>query len=241
MNLRNDGRTSDQVRPIFLKSGVISQAKGSAYLEMDKTKIMCAVYGPRQVRREDFSLQGQLTCEFKFLTFSCKYRRQHQQDNQEKDYSVILLEALEPAVRLEKFPKAKLDIFVTVLEDDGSSLSGAITAASVALADAGIEMYDLVVGAALRQNGKMVLMDPCGPEEYRPERAPAEVNQGSITVGLMPSMHQVAALALRGELDQQTTAKGIKLCIETCQKIYPVVQECLIQSVKKKLAEQKPE
>lgn len=58
-------------------------------------------YGPREVvRKEEFSMQGQLTCEFKFTTFSCRQRRQHQQDTEEKDFSVQLLEALEPAVLL---------------------------------------------------------------------------------------------------------------------------------------------
>ena len=51
-------------------------------------------------RKEEFSMKGQITCEFKYATFSCSYRRQHQQDNEEKDYSVQLLEALEPAVCL---------------------------------------------------------------------------------------------------------------------------------------------
>ena len=58
-------------------------------------------YGPREVtRREDFSMKGQLMCEFKFATFSCQLRRTHQQDGEMKDYSVIIEEALKPAVRL---------------------------------------------------------------------------------------------------------------------------------------------
>lgn len=58
-------------------------------------------YGPREVaKKEEFSMKGQITCDFKYATFSCKYRRQHQQDNEEKDLSVQLLEALEPAVCL---------------------------------------------------------------------------------------------------------------------------------------------
>ena len=61
-------------------------------------------YGPREItRREEFSMKGQLTCEFKFATFSCQLRRQHQPDNQEKDLSIQLLEALEPAVCLVSF------------------------------------------------------------------------------------------------------------------------------------------
>ena len=58
-------------------------------------------YGPREVaRREDFSMKGQIACEVKFAPFSCRVRRQHVQDMQEKDFSTQLLEALEPAVRL---------------------------------------------------------------------------------------------------------------------------------------------
>ena len=58
-------------------------------------------YGPREVlKKEEFSMKGQLSCEFKFATFSCQNRRSHQQDGEEKDFSVQLLEALEPAVCL---------------------------------------------------------------------------------------------------------------------------------------------
>ncbi|GFN97500.1 exosome complex component mtr3-like, partial [Plakobranchus ocellatus] len=111
-------------------------------------ELLCS-YGPREVlRREDFSLKGQLTCDFKFTTFSCRQRRQYQQDSQEKDLSVLVLEALEPAVCLHKYPKSQINIFITVLQHDGSALSAAITCASVALASAGIEMYDLVVASS---------------------------------------------------------------------------------------------
>ncbi|XP_020604974.1 exosome complex component MTR3-like [Orbicella faveolata] len=50
--LRKDGRKVDELRPIFLRSGVVSQARGSAYIEMQKTKVTCAVYGPRESQRQ---------------------------------------------------------------------------------------------------------------------------------------------------------------------------------------------
>lgn len=102
-------------------------------------------------------MKGQLTCEFKFATFSCRVRRQYQQDNEERDYSCQLQDALEPAVRMvslsqyhaytlliillntvgimvhlslslilliclfqDKFPKAQVNVYVTVLQNDGS-------------------------------------------------------------------------------------------------------------------------
>ena len=87
--------------PSVVKAGAISQAKGSAYAEAGNTKVICAVYGPREVtRRDELSMKGQLSCEFKYATFSRQQRQQHQQNNDEKDLSLLLQEALEPAVML---------------------------------------------------------------------------------------------------------------------------------------------
>ncbi len=61
--------------------------------------------------------------------------------------SSVLEQALSPAVMLEKLPKCVVSIYVVVLERDGGELAAAITAASVALADAAVEMYDVVASA----------------------------------------------------------------------------------------------
>lgn len=52
---RADGRQRDQVdvRPVFVRCGLVSQAKGSAYIEAGNTKLMCCVYGPRETERKD--------------------------------------------------------------------------------------------------------------------------------------------------------------------------------------------
>ena len=47
------------------------------------------------------------------------------------------------------YPKSQIDVFVTILEDDGSSLAAAITCAGLALADAAIDMFDVIVGSSL--------------------------------------------------------------------------------------------
>lgn len=53
-------------------------------------------------------------------------------------------------MRLELLPKSSIDIFIVVIENDGIEgcvASGAV-AASAALADAGIEMFGLVVSCS---------------------------------------------------------------------------------------------
>lgn len=42
-----------------------------------------------------------------------------------------------------------MDVFVVVLENDGSTLATSLTAAGLALADASIHMFDLIIGASL--------------------------------------------------------------------------------------------
>lgn len=52
---RADGRQRNQVdvRPIFVRCGLVSQAKGSAYIEAGNTKLICCVYGPKEIERKD--------------------------------------------------------------------------------------------------------------------------------------------------------------------------------------------
>ena len=59
-------------------------------------------------------------------------------------------QAIVSSVRLETFPKATLDIFITVIETDG--LEGCVAAgsiaASTALVEAGVEVFGLVVSCS---------------------------------------------------------------------------------------------
>ncbi|XP_041474951.1 exosome complex component MTR3-like [Lytechinus variegatus] len=230
---RQDGRSPEEIRPIFLKAGVVSQAKGSCYIEMKNTKVICAVYGPREVpRRDGFVINGQLRCEFKFATFASEVRQGHLTTSTEKDLALQVQQALEPAVCLHKIPKSQVDIFITVLENDGSVLSAAITCASVAVANAGIEMYDLVIGSSVRQSGEKLLLDPTAFDEAADSTA-TDDPQAIITVGFLPSINQVSCLVQKGQLLSEESIKALQHCIETCQRIYPVVYECLKKSVKK--------
>lgn len=47
--LRSDGRRALELRQIRIRMGVFGQADGSAYIEHGNTKVLAAVYGPRQV------------------------------------------------------------------------------------------------------------------------------------------------------------------------------------------------
>ncbi|KAJ3252078.1 Exosome complex component MTR3 [Boothiomyces macroporosus] len=160
-------RPLDNIRPLYFDLGTIPQASGSAFIEAGSMKIICAVYGPKQISKN----QGVLNCDFKFAPFSRLERRGYAKDEQEKDFSLVLEQALTPAIQLENLPKSKLDLYVTVLESDGTfaSLAGAITCASLALANAGIAMYDLVTGCSAGFIDNVSGLDLTEDEEYMAE------------------------------------------------------------------------
>ena len=47
------------------------------------------------------------------------------------------------------YPKSQIDVYVTILEDDGCTLAAALTVSGLALADAAIQMFDALVGASV--------------------------------------------------------------------------------------------
>ena len=104
-----------------IKTGVISQAAGSAYVEFDKTKVMCGVYGPRQGGKSggaggaSNNEQGRLEVDVKLATFATPGARgKTGQGDAEREFSTLVLRALEGAVIAETFPKTSVDVYATV-------------------------------------------------------------------------------------------------------------------------------
>jgi exosome complex component MTR3 len=73
------------------------------------------------------------------------------QDTEPVNHAALLTNLLLPALRLHLLPKLSVDVHLLVLEADGDAavLSAGLTAASAAIADAGIPMSALAVGSVV--------------------------------------------------------------------------------------------
>lgn len=142
-------------------------------------KLTCTVHGPRPLSRSAaFTPSALLSTTVKFAPFATRTRRGYIRDSSERDLAVHLETALRGVIVADKWPKSGVEVIVTVLEAEeeplwdpnsiaakysrgGSSslglmtvLSGCITVASAAIADAGLDCVDLVSGgvaAVVRQ------------------------------------------------------------------------------------------
>ena len=234
--LRIDGRSADDVGSIFFQCGSISQAKGSCFCELHKTKVMCSVFGPKDFeQKEEFQMTGKLKCDFKFAPFACRKRRGHVPDMEENELCDVLSQALSPSICLHRYPKSQIEIYVIVLEDNGSALAAAITAASLALSDACIEQYDIVTAAAVRVCGKETfLLDPTLDEEYdrhKLARSKKDLNNGVVTVALLPSLNQVSGILSVGTVDCAVLQEAIHMATNAAQNLYDCSRQCLIDRI----------
>ena len=93
-----------------LKTGIITKAKGSAYIEQGQTKAICAVYGPREIpRRSDFSMRGILNCTLEHTPYAKERRKApgSQKDDLEAEMSNAIGQALEATVCMVSFFNTK--------------------------------------------------------------------------------------------------------------------------------------
>ena len=234
-SLRKDGRNPEEIAGIFMQCGTVSQAKGSSFCELHKTKVICSVYGPKDVeQKEDFQMIGKLKCDFKFAPFSCHKRRGHIADLEESELCEVLTQALSSSVCLHRYPKSQIEVYVIVLENNGSALAAAITAASLALADACIEQYDIVAAASVRVFGKEnFLRDPTFHEEYFPHQLSKknDFNNGVVTVALMPTLNQVCGVLSEGCMESSVLQEAIQTCTEEAQNPYAPLRKCLTSNL----------
>ncbi|UZJ57529.1 hypothetical protein CBS101457_006849 [Exobasidium rhododendri] len=192
-------------RPIFVQTGLVSQASGSAYYESDSIKVACAIYGPKQIKSKTYSNEAELNVDVRFASFATKRRKRSGKDTESNSVGDAVRSALLPSLRLDLLPKASIDVFITILEvaasrgkgegqDDEACTAAAATVASCALADAGIEMWGLVIGvnAIISVQGQLIV-DPIHSEAD-------EGTRSAMSLWSMPALGTVTAIEQWGEM-----------------------------------------
>jgi exosome complex component RRP41 len=219
--LRLDGRKSDELRSIKIEVGALSNADGSAYIEQGKNKILAAVFGPKEVHPKHLALPDRmfLRCRYHMAPFSVQERKSPAPSRREVELSKVIRESLEPSIFLEYYPRTGIDVFVEVLQADGSTRCASITAASLAVADAGIPMRDLVVACSAGKIDDTIVLDLMDTED--------KMGTADVPVALMPNLNAITLLQMDGILTSEEFEKALSLALEGCKKIYAMQKEVL--------------
>ncbi len=219
--VRHDGRLPDQLRPIRMEVSVLANADGSALVEYGGTRVLAAVYGPRESHPKFMALPDRalIRCRYHMAPFSTSERKSPAPTRREVELSKVIREALEVVVLTELFPRTTIDVYMEVLQSDGGTRTAAITAASLALADAGVPLRDLVAGVAVGKVDGVLVLDI---DELEDNYAEADM-----PVAMAPSLGQIVLLQLNGVLTPEEFQKALELAKKGIMEIYQLQKKAL--------------
>jgi exosome complex component RRP41 len=220
-DVRIDGRKLKDLRPTKIEVGVLGNADGSAYIEQGKNKILAGVYGPKEAHPKHLALpdRAALRCRYHMAPFSVDERKSPAPSRRELELSKVIREALEPSVFTEYYPRTSIDLFIEVLQADGGTRCAGISVASVALADAGIPMRDLVCAcAAGKVEGRLVL----DLSDYEDKGGDADM-----PLAYMSTVNAVTLLQMDGILSGEEFEQAVKMALEGCKQINQIQKEAL--------------
>lgn len=223
-NKRADGRKMDELRPMEAKAGIIKRADGSAYFKIGNTLAYAAVYGPRNLypKFKQDPRKGILRVNYNMLPFSGHGERVRPGGNRRsKELSLVIEKALMPVLNLEDFPNSVIDIFIEFPQTDAGTRCAGICAASIAIADAGIAMKDLVAAVSVGRVQNSVLVDLNYDEEaYEPPVA-------DMPVAMLCRTKEISLLQMDGEITEEQVNEGLELAKKACDKIREVQVKAL--------------
>ena len=224
---RIDGRKFNELRDLKITAGVLKRADGSCLLEWGKNKVLAAVYGPREClpRHEQNPLKARVTYRYNMAPFSVEDRKRPGPDRRSTEISKISQEAFEKVIFTNYFPKASIDIFVEILQADAGTRCAALTAASVAVADAGIPMRDLIVGVAAGKADDKVILDLGKLED--------NFGQADMPMGIIPSTGEVVLMQMDGDFSKEDFNEAMKLIEQAVPVIYEKQRHALKEKYEK--------
>jgi len=223
---RFDGRKNDETRPIEAKVGIIPRADGSAMFKIGKTVAYAAVYGPRELHPKFMQdpTTGILRCHYNMMPFSGHGDRVRPgTSRRSKEISMVMQNALLPVLDLKEYPNSVVDVFVELPQTDAGTRCAAICAASMALADAGLEMTDMVAAVAVGKVGGTIIADL----NYSEEAYEEEGGSTDIPVAIIPGTGEVTLLQLDGGVTREDIKTALELAKKVCSDIYEMQKAAL--------------
>ena len=221
---RLDGRAVDELREVEVKAGVLPAADGSAWVKHGLNVAVAAVYGPmeahpRKIQRQDRAV---IDVRYNMAPFSTSDRIRPGFNRRSREISKVTAEALESVVLVERYPRSKIRVEIEILAAEAGTRCVGITAASVALANAGIPMKDMIVGVASGKVDDVVVLDL--------DKAEDNYGQADLPMGILPNTGEIAFLQMDGDLSVEEYELATQYNFKAAREIHELMKQALLDS-----------
>ncbi|MCY4404098.1 MAG: ribonuclease PH [Candidatus Poribacteria bacterium] len=143
--MREDGRKTDEMRPITISRNYIKHAEGAVLITTGDTKVICTASveerQPRFMRDQNIRNRGWVTSEYSMLPRSTSDRMQRESTQgrlggRTQEIQRLIGRSLRAAVDLDTLGERTIWMDCDVIQADGGTRTAAITGAFIALWDA---------------------------------------------------------------------------------------------------------
>jgi polyribonucleotide nucleotidyltransferase len=177
-NVRLDGRKFDEVRPIWIETGVLPRTHGSAVFTRGETQaLVTCTLGTADDAQKIESFEGEtwksFMLHYNFPPFSVgEVGRMSGPGRREIGHGALAERSLTPMMPTEEQFPYTVRIVSDILESNGSSSMASVCGGSLAMMDAGVPLKNAVAGIAMglvmdEKTGKYaVLSDIAGAEDH---------------------------------------------------------------------------
>lgn len=226
---RIDGRKPNEVRKLVCRLGIFEQADGSSYVEMGNTRVLAAVYGPHEVRGSSRGKQTHdravINCQYSMATFSTSERRTRPRtEYRSLEITANVKEVFETAILTQLYPHSQIDIFLEVLQSDGSNYAACVNAATLALIHAGICLKDVVTASSAGLIDRKEIIDVNYAEE-------SISSTPVLTIALLPKTKEVLSMESTGRLGFDSVSTVMDAATEGCLQVYEVMRQAVLSYV----------
>ncbi len=219
---RVDGRDFGEIRNIKIVASPLKNADGSAYIEWGNNKILAAVRGPREAtpRHLADSTKAIIKCRYMMAPFSSLSEHGRTGPNRRAiEISKVIKEVFENVVMVNDFPGSEIAIFIEVLQGDGGTRAAGITAASVALASAGIHMRDLPYAISVGRIDEDIALDFNMIED--------NYSDSDMPIAVAPRNNEILLLQMDGGMTKEQMSTALDMVIREGKKVNEVQKAAL--------------
>ncbi len=212
---RLDGRSPEDLRPLRIQAGVLGEADGSAFVQWGGNKVICGVFGPRECipRHDSNPYRAVIKCRYMMSPFaSLEEHGRSGPSRRSTELSKVIREVFENLIIAERFPNTQIDVYIDVLQAEGGTRTASVTAAAVALANAGIPMKDMVSAIAVGKAGNVLLVDLGKAED--------NFGQSDMPIAISARDRKILLLQMDGMLTRNEIAHMLDMAERGCGKLH---------------------
>jgi len=220
-NKRLDGRGLEDMREMSIEVGVIKKALGSGTFRFGETYALSAVYGPKPFHPRFLQDPQKLVlkCKYTMAPFSTTERIRPGYSRRSIEISKVTRLSLNNVVFTEDYPRTGVDVLIEIMQADASTRCAGINAASIALADAGVPMKDLIASCSVGVIDGTIILDVGGIED--------NYGEVDLAIATVADQDKFVLLQLDGILTKEQFMEMLELGKKGCAKVYEMQKNAL--------------